>query len=221
MVYMIYRKKQVETINNKIKLANLNISTHNYLNIKYILLLILIITLLFKFNYLLLIFIILYICLYDYVLLQIKINKRIKKLESEAIQFFDILVITLNSSSNLEKSLEAVVFNLDNELSGEFKKVLVEIKFGKTLNESLSSLKQRIPSETIQNVISSMIEANIYGNDLVKNLTNQVEFLKEKRLLEAKGEINMIPNKISIVTVIFILPIIILMILGPLLIKIV
>lgn len=218
---MIYRKKQVETINNKIKLANLNISTHNYLNIKYILLLILIITLLFKFNYLLLIFIILYICLYDYVLLQIKINKRIKKLESEAIQFFDILVITLNSSSNLEKSLEAVVFNLDNELSGEFKKVLVEIKFGKTLNESLSSLKQRIPSETIQNVISSMIEANIYGNDLVKNLTNQVEFLKEKRLLEAKGEINMIPNKISIVTVIFILPIIILMILGPLLIKIV
>ena len=218
---MIYRKKQVETINNKIKLANLNISTHNYLNIKYILLLILIITLLFKFNYLLLIFIILYICLYDYILLQIKINKRIKKLESEAIQFFDILVITLNSASNLEKSLEAVVFNLDNELSGEFKKVLVEIKFGKTLNESLSSLKQRIPSETIQNVISSMIEANIYGNDLVKNLTNQVEFLKEKRLLEAKGEINMIPNKISIVTVIFILPIIILMILGPLLIKIV
>lgn len=218
---MIYRKKYVEKINNKIKLANLNISTHNYLNIKYILLLILIITLLFKFNYLLLIFIILYICLYDYVLLQIKINKRIKKLESEAIQFFDILVITLNSSSNLEKSLEAVVFNLDNELSGEFKKVLVEIKFGKTLNESLSSLKQRIPSETIQNVISSMIEANIYGNDLVKNLTNQVEFLKEKRLLEAKGEINMIPNKISIVTVIFILPIIILMILGPLLIKIV
>lgn len=218
---MIYRKKHVEKINNKIKLANLNISTHNYLNIKYILLLILIITLLFKFNYLLLIFIILYICLYDYVLLQIKINKRIKKLESEAIQFFDILVITLNSASNLEKSLEAVVFNLDNELSGEFKKVLVEIKFGKTLNESLSSLKQRIPSETIQNVISSMIEANIYGNDLVKNLTNQVEFLKEKRLLEAKGEINMIPNKISIVTVIFILPIIILMILGPLLIKIV
>ena len=40
-----------------------------------------------------------------------------------------------------------------------------------------------------------------------------------KEILEIKGQINKIPNKISIISVLFILPLILLIILGPYLIK--
>ena len=44
---------------------------------------------------------------------------------------------------------------------------------------------------------------------------NQIEFLRDKQILEIKEQINKIPNKISIISVIFVLPIILLLILGP------
>ena len=40
-------------------------------------------------------------------------------------------------------------------------------------------------------------------------------FLREKQILEIKGQINKIPNKISIISVIFIIPLILMLILGP------
>ena len=46
-------------------------------------------------------------------------------------------------------------------------------------------------------------------------MNNQVEFLREKQVLDVKAQINKIPNKVSIVSVLFIIPLILLMILGP------
>ena len=44
---------------------------------------------------------------------------------------------------------------------------------------------------------------------------NQIDFLREKQILEIKGKINKIPNKVSIISVIFIVPLIMILILGP------
>ena len=44
---------------------------------------------------------------------------------------------------------------------------------------------------------------------------NQIEFLRDKQILEIKGQINKIPNKISIISVLFILPLILILVLGP------
>ena len=50
------------------------------------------------------------------------------------------------------------------------------------------------------------------GNDLnesiLDTLYSQVDFLREKQSLEIKGQINKIPNKISIISVLFIVPLI-------------
>mgnify|MGYP003448364059 CR=1 FL=1 len=43
--------------------------------------------------------------------------------------------------------------------------------------------------------------------------------IEDKQILEIKGEINKIPNKISIISVVFVLPLILILILGPFLIN--
>ncbi len=140
---------------------------------------------------------------------------RIQKLDREALHFFEILTLTLESGKNLESALEMTVFNVDSEISSEFKKTLFEIKFGKSLMEALEDMKKRIPSETINNIILNITQTSVFGNSIIDTMYNQIDFLRDKQILAIKGEMAKIPNKISIISVLFVVPLILLLILGP------
>lgn len=162
---------------------------------------------------------IIYYYLFYYLMIDLPLKKRIKKLDEEALHFFEILTLTLESGRNLENSLEVTCFNVNSELSKEFEKTLFEMKFGKSLVEALSDMKKRIPSESINNIILNITQTNLFGNSILETMYNQIEFLRDKQILEIKGQINKIPNKISIISVVFMLPIILLLILGPIVIN--
>ena len=149
-----------------------------------------------------------------------KLNKKNLRLEHESLYFFEILSLTLESGRNLKEALEVTCHNVNSEISDEFKKCLDELKFGKSLNESLISMKERISSDTINNIILNIIQTSQFGNSILDTLYNQVDFLRDKQILEIKKQINKIPNKVSIISVIFIVPLIMVLILGPYLINI-
>lgn len=86
---------------------------------------------------------------------------------------------------------------------------------GKTLIEALSDMKKRIPSENINNIIMNIMQTNYFGNSIIDTMNTQVDYLREKQILDIKGQINKIPNKISVVSVLFIVPLILLLVLGP------
>ena len=160
-----------------------------------------------------------YYYLFYYVFITRPKKERIRTLDHDALYFFEILTLTLESGRNLENSLEITVMNVDSELSREFKKALVEVKFGKSLLEALEDMKKRIPSETVNNIILNITQTNVFGNSILETMYHQIDFLRDKQTLEIKGEINKITNKISIISVIFVVPLILLMILGPFIIE--
>ena len=222
IIKKIYRTKDIENIQNKINMLGSNrkykFDAVSFLNLRMIttILLGLILILFSNIQYFIIPFIIIiYYNLFYYVLITNEINKRIKKLDKEALTFFEILTLTLESGRNLENSLEITCYNIDSELSSEFKKSLLEMRFGKSLMESLEDLKKRIPSETINNIILNITQTNVFGNSIVETMNNQVDYLREKQIMEVKSQINKIPNKVSIISVIFIIPLILLIILGP------
>ena len=161
-----------------------------------------------------------YYYLFYYIFITRKINKKNLRLEHESLYFFEILTLTLESGRNLEEALTVTCHNVDSEISDEFKKCLDETKYGKSLNEALNSMKERISSDTINNIILNIIQTSQFGNSILDTLYNQVDFLREKQILEIKKQINKIPNKVSIISVIFIVPLIMILILGPYLINI-
>ena len=160
-----------------------------------------------------------YYYLLYYILILKATDKRAKKLETEALEFFEIYTLALESGRNLETALMITVENTNSDLSNEFNIALKEMKYGKSFVEALKSMKKRIPSETVNNVILSMIEANTYGGSILENMYNQIEFLREKKFLSVREAINKIPNKISIISVLLLVPLMIIIILGPLLIQ--
>lgn len=50
---------------------------------------------------------------------------------------------------------------------------------------------------------------------MIESLNNQLDFLRDKQLLEIKEEIAKLPTKISVISVIFFIPIMLLVILAP------
>lgn len=155
--------------------------------------------------------------LYEYIVLDIPIKKRSIKLEEEAIFFFEILSLTLEGGKNLPSALDVTAANVSGELSEEFKKSLAEIKLGKSFSESINNMKKRIPSDAINNALLNITQSNLFGNDISESLNNQLNYLREKRLLEIKAEMTKLPTKISVLSVLFFIPIMLLVILSPIL----
>lgn len=222
IITKIYRESEVKRISEKIMmLNNYPLDEIKFLNIRLItsLIIFFITLLIFKTGYILSpIIALIYYYLFEYVFLDTFIQNRIKKLDREALTFFEILTLTLESGRDLEKALEITVLNVNSELSEEFKKTLFEVKFGKSLLEALNDTKKRIPSETINNIILNITQTNIFGNRIIDTMYSQIEFLRDKQVLSIREQINKLPNKISIISVLFIVPIILLIVLGPFLI---
>ena len=147
-----------------------------------------------------------------------KIKKREKVLEKDSLYFFEILVLSLESGRNIKTAIEVTTKNIDSSLSREFKRVIEDVNFGKDLDEALEELKYRIPSDTINNIILNIRQSNIFGNNIIETVYSQIDYIRDKRLLEAKGQISKIPVKISVISVIFFIPLLLLLLLGPLII---
>lgn len=221
-VYKIYSEKTIERTERKMRLLGTQgkKDIFLYLNIRFILsaLLFVLLFIFAKYSYFVApILTILFYILCEYIVLDLPIKKRIIKLEDEAIFFFEVLILTLDSTQNIKAALELTCRNIDNEVSEEFKKTLSEAKLGKSFTESLISMKERIPSETINTILLSLTESSIYGNNIIDTLNNQLDYLREKKQLEIKAQINKLPTKISVISVLFFIPIMLLVILAPLL----
>lgn len=223
MMRKIYRSKDIEKIEQKVMmLGNSKMDASIFMNMRLLTsLIVFVITLCVSdlgYIYAPAITLIYYYLFY-YMFIQIPLKQRIKRLDHDALYFFEILTLTLESGRNLEKSLEVTISNVDSELSNEFKKVIIEMKFGKSLLEALEDMKKRMPSETINNILLNITQTDVFGNSILETMYNQIDFLRDKQILEIKGEINKIPNKISVISVVFVLPLILILILGPFLIN--
>lgn len=148
-----------------------------------------------------------------------KIETRSTKLDEEAMYFFEVLTLSLETGRSLKAALEITANNIDSELSNEFKVALDEVKYGKSLNEALDNLKLRIPSDTINNIVLNISQSNIFGNSIIETMYNQIDYIRDKQIMETKARINKVPLKVSVISVIFFIPLIMLLILSPMIIE--
>ena len=49
-------------------------------------------------------------------------------------------------------------------------------------------MKSRIPSETINNIILNITQTDVFGNSILETMYNQIDFLRDKQILEIKGK---------------------------------
>ena len=219
-VKKIYSISHINKIISKVKLLGIdnNIDPYNFLITRLISSVLLICICLYAFNYGYIIaplVTVVYYYLYNDLILNSKIRKRTLALEKEAMHFFEVLTLSLETGRNLAEAIDVTTSSVSGILSDEFKVAIREVSFGKSLSEALTDMQDRIPSDTINNVVLSLTQSNLYGNSIIENLYTQIDYLREKRKMEVKGRISKVPVLISVISVLFFVPLILLIILGP------
>ena len=219
----IYSKYSKDDIEKRMRFLGINKEKDvlNFLNLRLITSIIIFFVIIYfiEWGYILgPIVVILYYIFLPNITIERKILKRRKRLESDAMYFFEILALSLESGNNLYNAIKLTCENIDSDLSNEFKRMMNDIEYGKSFNEAITDMEGRIPSDTIKNILLNIKEANSYGNNIIGTLNNQLDYLRETKILEAKAYISKIPLKISVISVIFFIPLLLLLILGPVLI---
>lgn len=215
----IYDRKTMNKINSKLNLFGLErkINALDFLNFRFLsTVIVFLFAIVLDYGYFIspLIALIYFILIY-HLIIEVNLKNRSFKLESEAMHFFEVLTLSLETGKNLEDALITTCRNVDGALSDEFKVAMSEIKFGKSLDECLKNMKYSIPSETINNIIISITQSNLFGSGVVNTLYNQIEYLRQKKILEVKAQISKVPTKISVISVLFFVPLVLMIILAP------
>jgi tight adherence protein C len=224
IVDYIYRKEDISKLDDRLRLFGVSrkFSTEFFLNMRlFTSFLIFIIIFLFVDNGFVLAPILMLIYYYSvtYFMIDKPLRMRGRKLEHEAFYYFEVLTLSLESGRNLEMAIEAACEYINSEMSLEFQETLYQVKFGKSLSEALEDMRFRIPSEAVNNIILNVMQSSIFGSSILETMYNQLDFLRDKQIMDIKAEIAKIPTKISVFSVIFFVPLILMLIVAPLVIE--
>ena len=216
----LYCEKTIMELDKKIKLLGISakLDVYSFLNLRFFGMILLFLTFLVmsKIGFIIAPLIsFLYYKGITYFLLDRKIKERQISLETEALSFFEILTLSLETGRNLSEALKVTVSSSSGELVAEFQEVLREVEYGKSLTEALEDMQASIPSDTINNIILSLTQSNMYGSSIIYTMHSQIDYLRQRRILEVKAKISKVPIKISVISVFFFIPLILLIILGP------
>ncbi|MFV9645766.1 MAG: type II secretion system F family protein [Desulfobacterales bacterium] len=130
----------------------------------------------------------------------------------------DLLVVCMEAGQGLDAALERVgrEIEIDNEvLSQEFKLLNLEIRAGKSRKEALQNMALRTNLDDISSFAVLVNQAEELGTSIAQALRVHSDAMRTKRWQRAETIAARIPVKLTIPLILFILPCIFAVIIGP------
>nr|WP_240695792.1 type II secretion system F family protein [Candidatus Chloroploca sp. Khr17] len=144
-----------------------------------------------------------------------KITDRKKAIQKAMPDALDLLCISVEAGLAFDLALQRVTQKWDDELSREFKRVLSDIRLGRTRREALKDLAERTGVEDVQTFTSAIIQADQLGVSMSKILRIQADQMRVKRRQRAEALAQQAPIKMLFPMVFLIFPALFVVILGP------
>ncbi|PAE44389.1 type II secretion system F family protein [Bacillus sp. 7884-1] len=145
-----------------------------------------------------------------------KKTARIKAINVSMPDFFDTVNLLLEAGMGLDLALAEVSQKIKGPIADEFFQTLEDMKLGKSRREAFYALRKRVPSDSFQSVITSLIQADQLGIGMAKVLGNLTVRIREQRREAAREQAMKAPVKMLFPMVFFIFPSLFIVILGPL-----
>lgn len=150
-----------------------------------------------------------------------KKTARIKAINVSMPDFFDTVNLLLEAGMGLDLALAEVSQKIKGPLADEFIQTLEDMKLGKSRREAFYELRKRVPSDSFQSIITSLIQADQLGIGMAKVLGNLTVRVREQRREAAREQAMKAPVKMLFPMVFFIFPSLFIVILGPLAIQLI
>ncbi len=127
----------------------------------------------------------------------------------------DLLTVSVEAGLGFDQALLKMTEKTKGPLTDEFKRVLQEMRLGKTRRDALRDMSIRTGVEDLQTFIAAIIQADQLGVGIGKVLRIQSRQLRERRRLRAEEKAQKAPVKMLIPMVVFIFPCLFIILLGP------
>ncbi|HEX8447651.1 MAG TPA: type II secretion system F family protein [Sphingomonas sp.] len=152
------------------------------------------------------------------IFVQNKITKRSKEIRKGLPDALDLLVICAEAGLTVDAAFTRVARELGKaypELGDEFGLTAIELGFLTDRRTAFENLAQRVPLDAVRGVITTMIQTEKYGTPLASALRVLSAEFRHERMMRAEEKAARLPAIMTVPLILFILPVLFVVILGP------
>lgn len=150
------------------------------------------------------------------------IDGRVEARKEEIISGFpdalDMLLICVEAGQSLDQSIQRVSVEISNTypaLGEELTTVGEQVKAGRERSEVLKDLAKRCDISDINSFTTVMIQAAAYGTSITDALRVFAAEMRDKRIMRAEEKANLLPTKMTLGTMMFTVPPLLIILIGP------
>ena len=161
-------------------------------------------------------------CAFGYYMPRYWVNKRVEKRKTEIIQGFpdalDLMLVCVEAGQSLDQS----IIRVGKEsragypaLADEFDMVAQEVKAGKERISVLKDMAERVGVPDVASFVTTIIQSATFGTSVADALRVYSADMRDKRIMRAEEKANMLPTKLTLGTMLFTVPPLLVILIGP------
>jgi tight adherence protein C len=161
-------------------------------------------------------------CAIGYYLPRYWVDKRVQKRQEEIIQGFpdalDLMLVCVEAGQSLDQSLIRVGKESRlgyPALADEFDMVAQEVKAGKERVSVLKDMAERVGVPDVASFVTTLVQSATFGTSIADALRVYSADMRDKRIMRAEEKANMLPTKLTLGTMLFTVPPLLVILIGP------
>lgn len=150
------------------------------------------------------------------------LTKRLQERQEQITQGFpdalDMMLVCIEAGQSLDQSIIRVARESRvayPALAEEFEIVAHEVKAGKERVQVLRDMSERVGLADITSFVTTMIQSATFGTSIADALRVYSAEMRDKRVMRAEEKANTLPTKITLGTMLFTVPPLLIMLIGP------
>ncbi|MCO4744040.1 MAG: type II secretion system F family protein [Proteobacteria bacterium] len=147
-----------------------------------------------------------------------QVEERQKKLMKPFPDALDLMVVSVEAGLGLDAAFRRVADELGvvaPELAAEFRLVNNETGAGVPRIEALRHLYDRTGLDGIKSLVNMLVQAERFGTSIARSLRVHANITREKRMARAEEEAAKVSPKLTVVMILFLMPCLFIVIMGP------
>ena len=152
------------------------------------------------------------------IFLKNRITKRTDAIRKGLPDALDLLVICAEAGLTVDAAFHRVAKELGRaypELGDEFQLTAIELGFLTDRRQAFENLAQRVDLDAVKGVVTTMIQTEKYGTPLASALRVLSAEFRNERMMRAEEKAARLPAIMTVPLILFILPVLFVVILGP------
>jgi len=150
------------------------------------------------------------------------VQKRVDKRAEEIVNGFpdalDMMLVCVEAGQSLDQAIVRVAHEIKAgypALAEEFETVAAELKAGKERVNVLRDMAERAGVSDISSFVTVMIQSATFGTSIAEALRVYGAEMRDKRVMRAEEKANVLPTKLTLGTMLFTVPPLLLIMVGP------